>query len=381
MIISAVPPIWTPPTGVAADWQWVIGPASGGHDKALTTAKSRKVTFRLAAPSDAAFSLDGRTEAAGAIDELATDLHLIRDRRLLDRMRIAPSSDDVNDDSHTVAVAALDYREVLNRRRLYLGDTLTWAATDQAEIAWQLISQTQARAGGQLGISKGVGNPTGMLRDRTYAPGDSIGEKVQELSDVIGGFDWAIVPRSASELALDIWPQRGAARGVVLEYGGLVAKVQRAVDPGAYANAITETGDSGAVPVVTPEVREASDLASRAEGRWDAVFGTDIQTQAALAERADWQLATAQVVQPTYTLTLKAGAWGGPDHIWLGDTVQVVVFSGRLQVDTMLRVYEINVVLDEDGNEAVAVTVGGPKPDYARRPAAMLRRLTNLERR
>lgn len=366
---------------MSADWQWIIGPASGGHDKALTQAKSRKATFRLTAPSDASCALDGRTEAANAIDELATDLHLMRDRQLLGRMRIGPSSDDVDDDAHAVAFTALDYREVLNRRRLYPTDTLTWTATDQAEIAWQLISQTQARAAGQLGIAKGVGIPNGTLRDRTYAAGDSIGEKIQELSDVIGGFDWAISPRSPSELALDIWPQRGTARGVVLEHGGLVAKVKREVDPGAYANAITETGDTEAVPPVTPEIREAADLASRPEGRWDAVYGTDIQTQASLAERADWQLATSQVVQPTYTLTLMAGAWGGPDHIWLGDTVQTVVQSGRLQVDTQLRVYEIAVALDEDGNEAVSVTTGGPKPDYSRRPAAVLRRLTNLERR
>jgi hypothetical protein len=367
-------------------WQLIAGPASGGYDLSLTEATGRRFTARLTDPSELGFGLDGRHPQATQVDELATDVHVLwtpssGGTRVLFRGRVGATGDSIDDASHSVEVGALDYRALLNRRRLYSGSTLTWAATDQSAIAWGLIQQTQARTGGDFGIGRGVGQTTGILRDRTYEAGDSIGERVQELSEVIDGFDWDITPTSASGLAFDVWyPQRGADRGVVLEYGGLVKAVRREVDPSAYANAVRYTGSTD--PVTVPVETESADIAARLEGRWDAVYGDDgLTTQTALDDRAAWQLAQAQVVQPVYTLTLRAGAWDGPDHIWLGDPVLVVVMSGRLSVITTLRVYEIAFTLGSSGDEGVEVTVGGPKPDYRRRPKATERRLTNLERR
>jgi hypothetical protein len=116
------------------------------------------------------------------------------------------------------------------------------------------------------------------------------------------------------------------------------------------------------------------------------VYGdTNLLDQNALNARADWQLAAAEIVTPTYTLTLKAGAWQGPGHIWLGDPVRVVVQSGRLAVDTVQRVYELAFTLSDDDpsgdSTLVEVTTGGPRPDYRRLPRETARRLTNLERR
>jgi hypothetical protein len=367
-------------------WQLIAGPAAGGYELSLTEATSRRFTARLTEPSELAFTLDGRHPQAAQIQELGTDIHVLWTSasgatRALVRGRAGPTGDTLDENAHTVEVSALDYRAVLNRRRLYSGSTLTWAATDQAAIAWGLIQQTQTRPGGDLGIAQGAGATTGVLRDRTYEAGDSVGERIQELSEVIGGFDWDITPSSASGLSLDIWyPQRGVNRGVVLEYGGLVKAVRREVDPSNYANAIRYTGSTD--PVTLPDEVEAADLAGRLEGRWDAVYGDDgLTTQTALDDRAAWQLAQAQVVQPTYTLTLRAGAWEGPSHIWVGDPVLVVVMSGRLAVIETLRVYEIAFTLGSSGEEGVEVTVGGPKPDFRRRATATEKRLRDLERR
>lgn len=371
-------------------WQLLAGPASGGTDLSLTEAHARRLNFRLTDSSEVAFSMDGRHPQALAIDELRTDVHVLwtgddgPPQRLL-RARVGPTGDTLTAEQHTVDATALDYRAVLDRRRLFLGDTLTWAATDQAEIAWGLVQQTQGNTAGNLGINKAWSGttPTGVPRTTTYELGDSIGERIQELSELNNGFDWDIVPVSASGLQLGIWyPQRGASRGVVLEHGGAVANVRREVQPGDYGNALRMSGDDNATPAVTPVEREATNLATLPEGRWDVVIGdTGLTTQAMLEARADWQIAQSQVVQPTYTLTLKRGAWRGPGHIWLGDTVRTVVISGRLHVDTDLRVYELGIALGDDGGEDVQVTVGGPKPDYRRRAAMTQRRLTNLERR
>lgn len=364
-------------------WQFIVGPASGGHDLALTEAHGRRFTAKLGDPSECGFNLDGRHAQALAVDELSRDVHVLwtsrrGETRTLFRGRVGSTTDGLDVASHDLAVTVLDYRAVLNRRILYPDSTLTWTATDQAELGWDLIQQTQTRIGGDLGISRGAGQTSGILRDRTYEAGDSIGQRIQELSQVINGFDWDITPASPSSLAFDIWTQRGADRGVVLEYGGLVAKVQRQVDPADYGNALRMTGADG----LTAQELEADDLAGRPEGRWDVVVGdTDLTTQPALNDRAAWQLAQSELLQPTYTLTLRQGGWDGPDHIWLGDLVQLVVMSGRLVVNTSLRVYELAFALSDDGPETVDVTVGGPRPDFRKRAAAVDRRLSSLERR
>jgi hypothetical protein len=367
-------------------WRILIGPPAGGYEAELTAAQSRKLTVRLTSPSELGFGLNARLPQADSIQELVTDAHVLWTSaegvtHRLFRGRIGATGDSGDDDSHTMTATALDYRALLKRRRLYSDSQLTWTGTDQAEIALGLLTQTQARTGGALGISKawtGV-EPTGVDRDRTYVTGDSVGDRIQELSEVIDGFNWDITPASSSALALEVWyPERGNNRGVVLEYGGMVSKFSREVQTSDYANAQRYTGEEA----TTPSELAVSDLATRDEGRWDAVFGdTGLTTQDALDDRAEWQLDQSQVISPPYTLTLRRGTWMGPDHIWLGDTVRVIIRSGRLRVDTSIRVFEMSFTLDADGGEIVEVTLGGPKPDYRRRPNDDARRLTNLERR
>lgn len=375
-------------------WQLVAGPASGGHDLALTDATSRHYTARLTEASELTFNLDARLPQAAAVvnPPLARDVHLLftdshGQTTELDRVRVGQISHTFGDASVQLAVTGLAYRSLLQRRILYSDSTLTFTGVDQAEIAWQLIQQTQSRTAGALGIAKAWSgtSPTGVTRDRTYEPGDSIGQRIQELSEVIGGFDWDILPTSASGLQLNVWwPQRGNDRGVVLEHGGLMQTATREVNPSDYANAIRYTGAQGddTNPGPTPDEIEAPDLASMPQGRWDAALGDDgLTTQSALDDRAAWQLGQSQDAAPVWTVTLRRGAWDGPSHIWLGDWVRVVADAEGLDVDTRYRVYEVDITLDGAGGETVQLTLGGPRPRYAKRVTEFERRLSNLERR
>lgn len=370
-------------------WQFVLGPATGGHTLALTGAKNRKMTARLTSPSEASFDIDGRHPNAAYIAELSTDLHAIftptvGTPSIIYRGRLGATSDVLDASAHTVSVASMDYREVLRRRILYASDTLSYVSQDQADIAFNLISQTQARSGGNLGITKGLGNPSGTTRTLTYAAGDSIGDQIQTLSGLQGGFEWDITPISSSALRLDIWTSiRGSTRGVVLEYGGLVEAVRREVRPSDYANSIRVTGDQSQTTPPTPQERTASDIASRAEGRWDkAMTAPGTIDLVALQSRADYLLAYSQTLIPSYTLTLKRGAWTGPAQMWLGDNVTVVIKSGRLAVvDSSLRIYEIEIDIAEDGSDQATLTVGRPALNYDRLPSLTDQRLRDVERR
>lgn len=357
-----------------ATWTWHITPGlSGGRE--LTQARGRKLTARLRGFSEASFVIDGRHEEAAELDELVTDLKVRRNGKILYRGRLGATSDYVSAGGHQVDVATADYRALLRRRILYDADTLEWLATDKATIAWELVQQVQAHTGGGLGITDGT-SALGVVVDRTYEAGASIGEAIQELAEEGDGFDWDIDPAT---MALKVWARRGRTAGVVLDLGGLVSTVRRNVDPSSYANAIRVNGDAALLDIAT---REAADLASRPEGRWDGQYGdTTIRDATTLAERADWRIGDAQVLQPAYTVTLRPGKWAGPDHIWLGDTCRLVVRSGRLNVNTTLRVFEVSVELDDDGGETVSLTLGAPMPDVRRTLAAQSLRLDQLERR
>ncbi len=259
-----------------------------------------------------------------------------------------------------------------------LASRLVYSDVEQVDIAWDMVNDTQSRVGGDLGISN-ASTPTGELRDRLYAVGDSVGDRIKELGEVQGGFDWDIVPISASALQFVTWHEdRGVSRGVVLEFDGPVVSAQRQVTATEYANALRFTGADTTIP----NEKEADDLGTAPQGRFDAVFAdTGLTTQDALDGRAHWQLKQSQTVRPTWSVRLRRGYWRGPDHIWLGDPVRLVVYSGRLQVDTILRVHEISFAIDGDGGEDIELTLNGPKIDYRRPPAIADRRLTNLERR
>lgn len=370
-------------------WSFVIGPASGGLTRELSEASGRTVNFRLQSPSDASCSLDGSDPAASEIVELSTDLHVYRSnspgqpRQHWYRGRIGKTSDSLDANGHTVEVPSADYRELLKRRLLMSGSTQTWTAQDQGSIAWNLLTQTQNKPGGDLGITNGLGQTTGQLRTRTYNLADPIGDKIQELSELINGFDWDITG-SETGLQLDRWyPQRGSDKGEILQYGGNIASLTRTVDSSTFANAVRLTGKQpdggGAEPAV--QERTASDITTRVEGRWDVLYQEDITTTTALSERADWRIADSQVIQPSYSVKLEPDWWRGPDHIWLGDTVRLIIYSGRLTVDVTLRVLEIQVSISDDDDEDVTLTLGSARKDFKTKLNGIDARLARLERR
>jgi hypothetical protein len=365
-----------------AAWSWTVGPRQpvGGQVLALTEARNRSVTFRVAADQahEASFAIDGTHPQAASFHELTTDLQIARNGVLLAALRIVPTADQLDAPSqHVTTVTALDYREVLRQRLFIPPATLTWAGTDQSLIAWQMISGTQGQPGGDLGIVRGLGQSSGKIRNITVTRTDTVGDKISEMGLMGSGFDWDVTPYGTADLRLDIWPgQRGLDRGVVLEHGGgLVQSITRNVDPTTFGNAFYVTGDSS----VTPVYVEAAGIASDPAGRWDRTVGTQIRTPDALASRADFLLADGQVVIPAYTIVLQPGTWGGPGHIWLGDLVTVRIKSGRLAVNDKLRVMELKAEVSDEGDETVTLTIGRIFYPTARLIRAMLKRLKWLE--
>ncbi len=361
-------------------WAMAVGPWRNLPNWQLTEAKGRKVTLRLGEPAEASFTIDGTSRDAGRIEELTTDLWLFRDGVPLYRGRIGATGDSHDGNRHAMTVASADYRAILGRRLLFEGDTLTHTQVDQAQLAWNLISLTQARSGGHLGIVRGAGQTTGVLRDRTWEPGETVMHYLDLLSNVSNGFEYVLRPLSGTtDIAFDLfYPSRGQDRQVVLDFPGAIASWNRQVEPGQYANAVRVSGDEA----VAPARAEASDIGTADEGRWDMQAGdTTINEAATLTARAQFELARAQVVTPSWSVTLRRGFWGGPGHVWLGDPVTLAVKSGRLDALTSLRVQEVDIALDDNDEATISLTLGQVPPNRRWRLRAIDRRLGSLERR
>lgn len=356
-----------------ARWAFVLTDTAGNALGELDQARSRRLTVRLDNAADAAFTVDGADPRALDIAELATDLKVFRDGTLLYRGRIGQTQDQAGADRHSISCESADYRGLLGRRILYTD--LAFTATEQEAIGWSLIADTQARPGGNLGITR-AGVATGVTRDRTYPAGKNVGEALTQLGQVANGFDWEIGP----DLVYRVWTERGADNGVVLDYGGLISGFSRTINPSNYANAVRVSGSDD--PPTVAETREAAGLATAATGRFDAQHGDpDITVQSTLAAKADWHLAEDQTIRPSWSVTMRADAWEGRDHIWLGDTVLLAVRSGRVNTVEALRVHELEVDVDDDGAETVRLTLGRPPVKLDQQLRKVLQRVTDLERR
>lgn len=358
-----------------ATWTVQLATAQGVRRSDLP-AKSIRVGWDLDGPATATLTVDGLHPATKWILPLASDVLLYRDGRLMFRGRLGHPDDDIDVDGHGVSVPAFDYREILDRRILWPGSRAAFGGVDQADIVWALIADTQALPGGDLSISQGVGSPTGRVRDRLYPVGKTLGETITQLSDVIDGFDFEVDANLAANI---YYPRRGRGSVVFVAHKPTtIRSIRRTADTADYTNALRHSGADGLAAVT----RQVAGLATRAEGRWEAQLGDpDITTAGTLAEKADGALTVGSELVPSYTATLQPGKWTGPDDLWLGDTTRLLVRSGRLDIDTLIRVHQMGISVDGDGDETVTVTFGRPPRSWMRFWRHVANRLTNLNRR
>lgn len=375
-----------------AAWSWVTGDWRIGAERELTGATGRSLAFNLTDPSTASFQLFGSDPAAPTITELIDDLWVYRNGVNLYRGRIVDSSDDVGATVHTCSFQATDYRGVLGRRTIPptgAGNSPTYqtiATKAQETIVWDdLIAVTQARPGGDLGITKAASWPsTGVNRSGViFGDGDGVWDQIRTLGAMSNGFEFDI---DATLQAYLYYPQRGSDRGSVLDYGGTVSSVRRQVNTSAFANAIRVNGgqsDTVGPYRVTDEVASLGDPAVHPEGLWEASYSEPSVYELAVVQGlAAAKLAEASTVQPTYTFTMAPGRWDGPSHIWLGDTITYTVNSGRLDIrNESARVQEIGISVGQDDSETVTVTVGPPRVTTDRLLRELSRRIALLARR
>jgi hypothetical protein len=355
----------------------------------LADARGRQLVQAWNTPATLTFTLDGHSQAAALIQELEQDVVAWRwdDQSGSDvpvfRGVIAQSEDQITTESHTVNYVCHDYATMLDRRLITATYTVT--ARDQDLIVGDLLSLASAAhtsSGAALspasylplallavaanGSARGL---SGQSRDRTYYGSQNIGQAFDDLAKVAGGFDFDVQPSAtdATDSLRIFYPQQGINRtGFALQYGATVATVTRSVNSADYANYVRVLGNNTSAaptPQFFSEALEAG-TASSSAGLWMiADDATDVTIQSTLDEKAAGALALDEVLVPAYTLGLAPGAyeWGQPN---MGDVCTLLIQTGRLDVNTSVRVLGITYDIGDDGQEDVVLVVGRPPPSF-----------------
>ena len=105
---------------------------------------------------------------------------------------------------------------------------------------------------------------------------------------------------------------------------------------------------------------DADDVTVVPVGLWQrAESASDVSIQSTLDDQAAGDLAYSGVLIPSYTLGLRPGTYH-EGFVNMGDTVPLVIRSGRLDVTGSVRVVGFAFDIGEDGAEDVTLSVGRP---------------------
>ena len=358
---------------MTARWSFVLAEVDGTPVAEVVDARGRSFTRSLAGADSASVSLSGRSDVGRLVGEgFDQDLLVYRDGALVFRGRIDAPQDSMDADSHEISIDAVGYRDLLGLR--HLEADVTFTNVEQEEIGWSLIDTAQGLAGGDLGISRGSDQATGVTRSRSFEVGAEVEATIDGVAEADDGFDWDVDP----QLVYRVWhPGRGSTLDRVLHYsesGGNVQTLSRRPDVGRYATVIIATNRD-----VAAQSAVASDVA--AVGRWSHVEGvSDADSTSTLQEVADGLLADRESLRAAWTAQLEPQQWGGPDDFDVGDVVRLVVQSGRFDTQRELRVQGLQVSIDDSDVETVTVDLDRPRPDLAKALRRTSRRVTDLER-
>jgi microcystin-dependent protein len=342
-------------------------------------------------PAKLTLTLDGHHPTTAHIRELIHDIYAWRwdewagVERCMFRGIVAQSEDQLTEQSHTVSFVCHDYLKMLERR--LLTNSYECVNLDQDLIVSQLLDRSiDARSSSGVSFYPGSYLPLQITlvgpdaaprslstvgRDRTYLAQSIVAELLGNLANVIGGFDYDVRPGALAGTPYDqlriFYPYQGVVRTTPLVYGTTVSSMTRAANVANYANYWRtlghQTEDDPENPVQLFSEVWNTEVDHGPIGTWmSGDNASDVSVQDTLDQKAAGNLATYGQLIPTYTIQLRPGmyVYGRAD---VGDVVPLIVQSGRLDVQTDIRILGVAFGLGPDGEENIEVQVGRPAPD------------------
>jgi hypothetical protein len=273
-----------------------FGSVSGAIDIDLNGASIQMVTL-------------GNAPEAKYIDELASDLWLLGDFPM--RYRVwAVWQDFDKDGDNRISFQAVTYERIMNRRLVGAGG-LAYTNTDVGTIVWNAIQHSQAKAGGDLGLTAGT-IATGVLASIDWEPGENIGQSITELMKATGCY-WVV----DADRAVNVYVRADTTpKTQPIGLGINLHALQRASGGANFADSVYMSGSTATVPVFEVSATVATDP----RGLWEVAVARPTETlQAGLDTAAEGELAERFQALSRWNATYITEHWIGASRIKPGD--------------------------------------------------------------
>jgi len=154
-------------------------------------------------------------------------------------------------------------------------------------------------------------------------------------------------------------------------YGSTVSTVTRNLDSADYANYQRNVGNNGSADPAAAQLfgeawnADANNVTVATQGLWmNGSNASDVVLKQTLMDKANGDLGRSGLLIPHYAVGLRPGgySWGNPN---MGDVVPLIIQSGRLNVNTTIRVVGITYDIGDDGQEDVQLVLGRPDTTIA----------------
>lgn len=252
-----------------------------------------------------------------------------------------------------VRVGGQGYQSILYHR--YIDQTFTFANYDQFTIARILLDYTQAKPGGDFGLTFPSSGASDVFRARTYFGYErkNLGDAIEELAAVDNGFDFEI---NAAKEWRTYYPFKGTNTGFVFELGKNIRGMSWVKDATEIANTITAIGSGEGADQI---LGVASDSASI--NKYGLMEDTrsflDVEEQSTIDAHAKEELRLVKGVQDQPQLAINTQGDADPPYgsYVVGDTVRVRANHGYIQIDKNYRIVSVSVALSNEGLESTGL--------------------------
>jgi hypothetical protein len=251
-------------------------------------------------------------------------------------------------DSRSLNCSAQTLEDYLDKR---LVRDASYVTTDQVNIAWDLIADSQALTSGSLGIVSGT-LATGITRSIDYKTYDNkyILEAIQDFSELEDGFDFWIDPATRAFNA--IYPRPQTNRNLHLVYPQHISSYAITYYGKYLSNRVVVQGPDPAYVVATDTTSLATyGLREYADALKDAATINDHTAYAGHVRdmRKDVKAYPTLVLRGQFLNIFDTSV------IQYGDMFKVTIADGYTQVDDLFRYKGAQVTVNKNGDETIVI--------------------------
>lgn len=346
--------------GQKSEWKFKIkNPNTGKFIASLVNAKNRWFVERLNQESEAGFILDADDSKCNTtiLNLGVNELYIYYKNTLKWAGQLVSARKIAKGNDIYWEVRVKDWFSLLNKRHAGVESIKEFTTIDAGQIAWTLISETQALANGDFGITLGT-IQSSITRSPKYDK-KNIAEAIKELSNMgkdgesFYGFDFEITPLKVFNV---YYPYKGTIRNdVVFRYPGNCETFEAFVDSWSIVNQEWGMGRhwTGATALIS-----RSDATSQTTyKRREAIKSYRDMSVLAFLQDMVWQ-DIQWLKNPSTVIKFEArvDAKTGINDYNVGDGV--VVVADKFDINEWLWVYERKIEIGNDDKLRVALVVG-----------------------